>query len=76
MDIQQKEQRNQAYLRAIYDLTMGVLWTSAGLFLLLHEQFGLKLDIDLSLARIFSVAAVLYGLFRLYRGIKSRKQTP
>lgn len=74
MDVEQKQQRHQAQIRAIYDLTMGVLWTGAGLFLLFHQRMGFEFDVDQTLARIFGATAVAYGLFRLYRGIKSRKQ--
>jgi uncharacterized membrane protein len=53
---------------------MGILWTGAGLFLLFHQRMGFEFDVDQTLAKIFGGAAVGYGLFRLYRGIKSRKQ--
>ena len=74
MDLEQKHRQNQANIRSIYDLTMGILWTGAGLFLLFHRRMGFEFDVDLTLARIFGGTAIVYGLFRLYRGIKSRKQ--
>jgi hypothetical protein len=74
MDLEQKQQRHQVQIRAIYDLTMGILWTGAGLFLLFHQRMGFEFDVDQTLAKIFGGTAIVYGLFRLYRGIKSRKQ--
>lgn len=73
MNIEQKERRNQAYIRAIYDLTMGVLWSGAGIFLLFHEQMGFEFNFDRTLARIFGATCVAYGIFRFYRGFKNRK---
>ena len=73
MNLEQRERRNQSNIRAIYDFTMGVLWTSAGLFLLLYRVMGFDFDFDPLLTKIFGGTCVLYGLFRFYRGIKSRK---
>jgi hypothetical protein len=63
-------------MRSIYNLAMGVLWTGVGLFFLFHRKWGFDMNLnnsrDVLLTNIFGVAAVLYGLFRIYRGIKNK----
>lgn len=65
-----------ALMRTIYNFAMGVLWTGVGLFFLFHRKLGLDMKMnsksDILLSNIFGVAAVLYGLFRIYRGIKNK----
>jgi hypothetical protein len=57
---------------SIYDYVMGVLWLCLGGFFLLHNRFGVEIKMDKGLATIFGVSALLYGLFRIYRGYKKR----
>jgi uncharacterized membrane protein HdeD (DUF308 family) len=63
-------------MRSIYNLAMGVLWTGVGLFFLFHRKWGFDMkmnnDSEIILTNIFGVAAILYGLFRIYRGIKNK----
>jgi len=49
---------------------MGILWLAVGGFFLLHNKFGVELNIDKVLTTIFGVSALLYGAFRIYRGYK------
>ena len=72
-NFEKREYQRQARLRAIYDYTMGILWTAAGAFFLMHKKLGYDLKLDTVLTTIFGVAAVLYGLFRLYRGFLASK---
>jgi len=54
---------------------MGVLWLAAGVFFIFHKKWGYDLrfsDKQMPLAYIFGISAVLYGLFRLYRGFKNK----
>jgi NhaP-type Na+/H+ or K+/H+ antiporter len=73
MSLEQKESRNQANIRAVYDLTMGLLWTGAGVFFILQQYLGLDFDFDPLVAGIFGVACIGYGGFRIWRGYKSKK---
>jgi hypothetical protein len=74
MSLEQKERRNQANIRAIYDLTMGFLWSAAGLFFLLYRNLGFDdLDFDPFVAGIFGVSCIGYGTFRVWRGYKAKK---
>lgn len=60
-------------MRTIYNITMGVLWTGVGLFFIFSRKLGFNLlNDDILLTNIFGGAAILYGLFRLYRGIKTK----
>lgn len=69
-----KQNKKGIQLQSVYNLIMGVLWTAVGLFIFFHTQLGYtrlgRLDDDPVLTSIFGGAAVLYGLFRLYRGLK------
>ena len=67
-----KERNTSSWLRTIYDFTMGVLWLGVGIFFLFHKKWGYDLKLDVLLTNIFGVSAVLYGLFRIYRGYKNK----
>lgn len=69
---EEKRKRSNALFRSVYDYVMGVLWLSLGIVFLFHERWGINLDLDPLLEIIFGVAAVLYGLFRLYRGFRKK----
>lgn len=74
MGLEQRERNNQSRIRAVYDFTMGVLWTVVGLFLLLYRQLGYEPDFDHLVAAIFGVTCMAYGIFRLWRGTKRKKE--
>ena len=71
-----QKRNTSSQLRTIYNYTMGILWFAVGLFFLFHRKWGYDLRLneprDVLLANIFGVSAVLYGLFRLYRGFKNK----
>ena len=69
-DFEDNRKKTNVFLHSVYDFSMGVLWLCLGGFFLLHEKFGIELNIDKVLTTIFGVAAVLYGAFRLYRGFR------
>ena len=67
-----KKRDTPELMRMIYNLGMGVLWTGVGLFFIFNRKLGYDLlNGDTLLTNIFGGAAILYGLFRIYRGIKS-----
>jgi uncharacterized membrane protein HdeD (DUF308 family) len=71
-----KQKDTSSWLRTIYNYTMGVLWLAAGIFFLFHRKWGYDLKLnnsaDVLLTNIFGASAVLYGLFRIYRGYKKQ----
>ena len=76
MAFDDRKRTTSSQLRTIYNYTMGVLWSAVGIFFLFHRKWGYDLKLneprDVLLANIFGVSAVLYGLFRLYRGFKNK----
>ena len=70
-DSEEKQNKKASLPQTVYNYAMGVLWTGLGIVILLQKQIGLelgRLKDDPVLSSIFGGAAVLYGLFRLYRG--------
>ncbi len=72
-DFEERQRKRNALLRSIYDYTMGTLWMGIGAFFLFHQRFGYDLKLDKVLTTIFGVAALLYGIFRIYRGVMATR---
>jgi len=70
MNFEERQKKNSSRLRSIYDYTMGVLWIAVGIFFLFQKKIGYDLQLDKTLTTIFGVSSLLYGTFRIYRGIK------
>lgn len=67
-----KKENRKFSVRALFDWIMGVIYLGVGLFLVLSEYFGFKLYFPpKEVAVIFGALALLYGLFRCYRGYVS-----
>lgn len=67
-DTGDRESKKMRLIYSLYNYAMGALWTSVGIFFLIHEKFGFNLGLDKVLVSIFGVSAIMYGLFRIYRG--------
>jgi hypothetical protein len=67
-----KQQKSYTLMRMTYDLAMAVLILGMALVMLFSER--LKIDqissIDTTFRYLFGGICILYGGFRLYRGIK------
>lgn len=62
-------------IRSVFDVVMGLIYTTVGGFLALSTYLNIKIVIiDPSFVVIFGVCCILYGGFRVYRGIKTWKQ--
>ena len=63
---------NYARMRSLMDFGMGLLWTAMGLFLLLKNRLNssIPINMDDGVAQIFGGVCLVYGVFRIYRGIK------
>ena len=71
----QKEENRQWQLRKIYDFVIGVLWSVAGIFFITAKYLGDGLGLDSLTTTLFGIAALIYGVFRLYRGFTSNKRS-
>ncbi len=60
--------------RSIMDIGMGLLWTAMGIFLAFIDRFNIGLEAQFSdpVMKGFGVIAILYGIFRIYRGFKKK----
>ncbi|HMZ45415.1 MAG TPA: hypothetical protein PKG56_02115 [Chitinophagaceae bacterium] len=69
-----EDKRRKSYLlmRMTYDIGMAVFLIGMAVFLLLGNFWGIEqiLTIDSTFRYMFGSICLLYGLFRLYRGIK------
>jgi hypothetical protein len=70
----QKEENRQGQLRKIYDFVMGLLWTGAGIFFITAKYVSNGLGLDSLTTTLFGIAALVYGVFRLYRGFTANKK--
>lgn len=71
---EQLNEREKGYvrMRSIMDIGMGLMWAAMGVFLLFIKKLSpeLALRFDTTLFKIFAAVCIVYGLFRIYRGIK------
>jgi hypothetical protein len=62
-------------IRAIFDIVMGILYAVVGGTLAVSKYIGLEITFPPpEVITIFGAAAVLYGGFRIFRGIKTYRQ--
>ncbi len=66
------KQKGFMRMRSIMDFGMGLLWTAMGIFLIFIRYFntGLAARFDDIYMKMFGGLCVVYGIFRIYRGIK------
>lgn len=67
------EQRTRRYIgmKSITDLGMGIIYAGVGIFILLAEKFNFTNEFTGSIiGKTFAVLVMLYGGWRIYRGIK------
>lgn len=70
-DFEENLKKNSTTIQRIYSYTMGVLWSSVGIFFLVAEKLGYEIALKNKVVEIFfGVTALCYGLFRIYRGYK------
>ena len=68
----EKQQKSYTLMRMTYDLTMAILILGMALVLFFAEQFKIQqiMEADLGFRYMFGGICLLYGGFRLYRGVK------
>jgi uncharacterized membrane protein YqjE len=60
-------------MRSITDLGMGFIYLAVGIIILFAKQFNFQNDFTVSIpAKIFAVLVIIYGSWRIYRGIKKK----
>lgn len=58
-------------MKSIMDLGMGLIYIGVGIMILLAKKIGLNNEfVESTMGRIFAGLVMLYGAWRLYRGIK------
>lgn len=58
-------------MKSIMDLGMGLIYIAVGIMILFANKIGLSNQfIESTMGRIFAGLIMLYGLWRLYRGVK------
>jgi len=68
----EKQQKSYTLMRMTYDLSMGVLILGMAVILFFAEKLNIQqiIEADLAFRYMFGGICLLYGGFRLYRGIK------
>lgn len=73
-EIEEKpDPKAKAYIRmkSIMDLGMGVLYVAVGIFILFAKKFDFYNEFTESIVgKAFAGLVIIYGVWRLYRGIK------
>ena len=71
-DFRDRQRRNYNTMRNVYNITMGILIIGIGLLMFFSDKVGLSLfeQFDKTMIYAFGGLCLLYGGFRLYRGIK------
>ena len=57
-------------MKSLMDIGMGIIYLLVGGYILFGTKFTVAVLDNKLVSRIFAVAIILYGLFRIYRGIK------
>ena len=58
-------------MRSITDFGMGFIYVAVGIIIFFAKEFNFNTDFTNSLpAKLFAALAIIYGSWRIYRGIK------
>jgi hypothetical protein len=71
-DFRERSRKNYNTMKTVYNITMGSIIVGIGILMLFSEKFGLTLFDTFGREMVYALSAlfILYGGFRLYRGIK------
>ncbi|OIR12170.1 hypothetical protein GALL_64210 [mine drainage metagenome] len=72
-DFRDKQRKSYSVMRMTYDLTMAVFLLGMAVVMFFGDRFKIIqiMDVDKTFRYFFGSICLLYGGFRLYRGIKS-----
>jgi len=56
----------------IFDIAMGLLYIACGILVIAAKQLGFQFNVPISMTFLISLGGlfILYGIFRIYRGVK------
>lgn len=58
-------------MRSITDFGMGLIYIGIGMVILFAKQFNFNNDFTMTIpAKIFAVLAIIYGSWRIFRGLR------
>ena len=70
-DFEEKKRSAYSTRRSIMDIGMGILWSGMGALFILKDFIGVEMQFpEKPFDYIFGGLCLLYGIFRVYRGIK------
>jgi hypothetical protein len=69
-DFEDKKQRAYINRRATMDLGMGIIYTGMGVLMVFAKKVGLDSVFSVPFNYIFGGICLLYGGFRIYRGVR------
>jgi hypothetical protein len=59
-------------VKAVFDIVMGIIYAVMGAVLVLSKYIGLEITFPpADVVIVFGSAAILYGGFRIFRGVKT-----
>jgi hypothetical protein len=68
-----KKTKRYIVMRSITDIGMGIIYLAFGVFIFFAKQFNFHSEFAGSIpAKIVSVLAVIYGVWRIYRGSQKK----
>ncbi len=70
-DREDPKRKRYMQTKSLMDFGMGLIYIGMGAFILFAPRFNFKNEfVDSTLGKIFAALVILYGLWRIYRGIK------
>ena len=68
-----KKTKRYIIMRSITDLGMGFIYLAVGIIVLFAKQFHFNNEFSTGvLAKAFAILVIIYGSWRIYRGIKKK----
>lgn len=72
-DTPDKKTKRYILMRSITDFGMGILYIGVGVLILFAKRFHFASDFSSGiLPKIFSVIVIVYGAWRIYRGVQKK----
>jgi hypothetical protein len=74
-EYREKQRRNYNMMRTVYNITMGIIIIGIGLLMFFNDKLGLSFFQQYNPVMIYAFGGLclLYGGFRLYRGLKKEE---
>lgn len=69
-DYRDRHRKAAANMRMMKDITMAILILGMAMILFFAPSLGLKIELDKGFRIALAILFAIYGLFRLFRGIK------